>query len=316
MTSAALSRLVFCGTPCAISDRPTSTNVLFLAFPTFIGTVLRLAIQHPHILVFDSGVGGLSVAHQIRRALPQTRLTYISDNRCFPYGEKTSDFLVHRVIAVMENVLSRIVPDVVVIACNTASTITLPRLRERFAVPFVGVVPAIKPAVALSQTKTVGVLATPATIERPYTLDLIREHALGCKVLLQGSSVLVGLAENKLMGRPLEMELLTRELRQLTERSEAASMDTLVLACTHFPLLKAELAEAALPRRFAWVDSGEAIARRVGFLLSQQALELQPYEGAHSFLVTAALDSWETLSAALYVHLATQQPTTLEVVDV
>jgi glutamate racemase len=220
----------------------------------------------PRILVFDSGVGGLSILAEIRQRLPACQFIYASDNAAFPYGVKSEAELVARVDQVLHALLARHPADILVMACNTASTLTLPHIRSRFSQPIVGVVPAIKPAAARSRSKVIGLLATPATIARPYTQALIDEHAAQCQVIRVGSSDLVRMAEACLRGQTPDPEALAHILAPF-KAPEAQKLDTLVLACTHFPLLRQFL--APLLPGVDLVDSGEAIARRVEYLLGE-----------------------------------------------
>jgi glutamate racemase len=220
------------------------------------------------ILVFDSGVGGLSILQEIRQQYPHCCFFYASDNAAFPYGTKTEDELIERVDIVLHQLQQTTQADIIVVACNTASTVALPRIRERFSQPVIGVVPAIKPAAAISQSKVIGLLATPGTVKREYTHQLIKKYAADCDIISIGSSELVQLAEQKLRGEIITQEQLKPIVQQLIEH---ATVDTLVLACTHFPLLKEEL-QTVLPNIKYWVDSGEAIARRVGYWLSELGL--------------------------------------------
>lgn len=225
----------------------------------------------PRILVFDSGVGGLSVAREIQQRMPWLPLVYASDNGFFPYGTKAEDALIARVDKVINRLLQKYPVDILVIACNTASTLTLPHLRNQLSLPIVGVVPAIKPAAKLSQSAVIGLLATPATVARPYTHELIREYAPQCDVISLGSSELVQIAEQKLRGEMIDNNLIANITAELMQHEKAPLMDVLVLACTHFPLLKEEIREC-LPNKIQLIDSGEAIARRVDYLLQNHAL--------------------------------------------
>ena len=211
------------------------------------------------VLVFDSGVGGLSVYQEIRALLPELRFIYAFDNAKFPYGELAADELVSRCCSVIAAVMARHAVDLVVVACNTASTQVLPTLRHMLTIPVVGVVPAIKPAAAASHKQCIGLLATPATVQRSYTDELIQTFAAGTQVLRCGSTELVIQAERKLAGFVVEQEVIERILRPW--REEEPVPDVIVLGCTHFPLLKEEI-EAVLPG-VRQVDSGSAIARRV-----------------------------------------------------
>ncbi len=256
------------------------------------------ARKTPRILVFDSGVGGLSVAREIQLRLPWLPLVYASDNGFFPYGTKSEEALINRVEAVMGALLAAYPVDIAVIACNTASTLTLPHLRQRFAIPFVGVVPAIKPAAENSTSRVIGLLATPATVARPYTHNLIQTHAADCTVISVGSSELVELAERKLRGDKIS----DSEIAPITQAFMAAdgsrSLDHLVLACTHFPLLAEEL-KRNLPERIKLVDSGAAIARRVEFLLNEAGHTGGELPAQHLAVFTQANTQARLLEGAL-----------------
>ncbi|GLR08799.1 glutamate racemase [Mixta theicola] len=222
----------------------------------------------PTVLVFDSGVGGLSVYNEVRQLLPNLHYLYAFDNVAFPYGEKSEDFIVERVVEIVDAVAKRYPLSMVIIACNTASTVSLPALRSRFAFPVVGVVPAIKPAARLTRNGIVGLLATRATVSRPYTRDLVAQFASECKTEMLGSAELVELAEMKLHGQTIPLETIRRILQPWLRMPEPP--DTVVLGCTHFPLLAEEL-QAVLPEGTRLIDSGAAIARRTVWLLEHEA---------------------------------------------
>lgn len=252
----------------------------------------------PRILVFDSGVGGLSVAHEIQQSLPLNPLIYASDNAFFPYGTKGESELIARVDKVIDALLERYPADILVIACNTASTLTLPHLRSKLDIPIVGVVPAIKPASVMSQSGVIGLLATPATVARPYTYELIREYASNCQVISLGSSELVEIAEQKLRGEAIDLKAIETITRKLMSADKADEMDVLVLACTHFPLLKDELAQL-LPAKLSLIDSGEAIARRVAFLLEGKTQAPADYLPEHLAVFTKETREAKQLAHAL-----------------
>ena len=224
----------------------------------------------PTVLVFDSGVGGLSVYDEIRQLLPDLHYIYAFDNVAFPYGEKSETFIVERVVEIVTAVQARYPLALAVIACNTASTVSLPALREKFPFPVVGVVPAIKPAARLTANGVVGLLATRATVRRPYTHALIARFAAECHIEMLGSAELVEMAEAKLHGEPVSLDELRRILRPWLRMPEPP--DTVVLGCTHFPLLADELL-AVLPEGTRLIDSGAAIARRTVWLLEHEAPE-------------------------------------------
>lgn len=222
----------------------------------------------PTIIVFDSGAGGLSVAKEILALRSCCHMVYVADNACFPYGLLDDQQLIARITEVMTQLIEQYTPDIVVIACNTASTLALDILRDTFPTLFVGVVPAIKPAAALSKTGVIGILATPATIERDYTNGLVTEFAANLTVIRLGSSILVQLAENYIQGKPVTDESLQQVLDLLKQQNHAEKMDTIVLACTHFPLLKDRLRQLPAYQRIRWIDSGYAVACRVEHLLT------------------------------------------------
>lgn len=216
----------------------------------------------------DSGVGGLSIAEHIRKTCPDSPLLYLADNGAFPYGDKDEGWLVERVVKLAQTLVAQYPVQLLVLGCNTASTVVLPALREVLSIPVVGVVPAIKPAAALSQSGHIGLLATPGTVSRSYTNQLISDHAPHCEVTRVGSTEVVRLAEEKLAGKRVDLSRLQQAVAPLFE---SESLDTVVLGCTHFPLLLNELIKIQ-PRPIRWVDSGAAIARRVAMLLSQELL--------------------------------------------
>lgn len=227
----------------------------------------------PTILVFDSGLGGLTVFREVARAQPDARYVYVADDAFFPYGEQPEGALVERVVALMGDLIAAHRPALIVIACNTASTIVLPHLRERYGVPFVGTVPAIKPACAQSQTRRVSVLGTKATVQREYTHALIRDFAQGCAVTLVGSPELASLAEAALSGTAVRDDAISAEIAPCftgDADDPAARTDTVVLACTHYPLLLDRLKRLA-PWPVDWIDPAPAIARRVSDLLGPRS---------------------------------------------
>lgn len=222
----------------------------------------------PTVLIFDSGVGGLSVYQEIENLLPNLHFIYAFDNEGFPYGEKSEEYIVERVVNIVTAIEAKYPLSLAVIACNTASTVSLPPLREKFDFPIVGVVPAIKPAAKLTSNHVVGILATKATVQREYTHELIERFAADAKIVLLGTSELVEMAEDKLHGRPVDLDILKKVLQPWLLMKE--SPDTVVLGCTHFPLLSEELKQI-LPEGTRLVDSGAAIARRTAWLLEHEA---------------------------------------------
>lgn len=221
----------------------------------------------PTILVFDSGLGGLTVLGRTTQACPGSHIVYAADDAGFPYGRLSEDELVIRVLAVMERLIARFHPDLVVIACNTASTLVLPALRARFAIPFVGTVPAIKPAAAATRSGMISVLATPGTVARDYTRELIETYAASHRVTLVGATRLAGLAEQALKGEAVDDAVLAAEIAPCFVETDGRRTDVVTLSCTHYPLLLERMKRIA-PWPVEWIDPAPAIARRVADLLS------------------------------------------------
>jgi glutamate racemase len=224
----------------------------------------------PRVAVVDSGLGGLTVHAEVAKAVPGAALTYLADDGGFPYGRLSEAALVGRVMALVTRLMEEVAPDLVVLACNTASTLVLPHLRAAFPIPFVGTVPAIKPAAAASKSRCISVLATPGTVARDYTRALVAAHAQGCAVTLIGSPHLATYAEDELRGIPAADAALAAELAPAFVEEGGRRTDVVVLACTHFPLLRERLAVLA-PWPVAWIDPAPAIARRVAALLGPAA---------------------------------------------
>jgi glutamate racemase len=220
---------------------------------------------HPTILVFDSGLGGLTVYREVAAARPDSDIVYVADDAGFPYNALAESALVARVVGLFDELIAAHRPDLAVIACNTASTIVLAALREKFALPFVGTVPAIKPACAASVTRRVSVLGTQATVAREYTRALIRDFAKDCRVTLVGSKHLASYAEAELAGAPASDAQIRAEIAPCFS-DDGKRTDTIVLACTHYPLLLDRLTKLG-PWPVNYIDPAPAIGRRVKDLL-------------------------------------------------
>lgn len=220
------------------------------------------------LLFFDSGVGGLSVLGPTRALLPTAPIVYAADSAGFPYGTRTDADLAERVPALLARLVERFRPRLAIIACNTASTIALDEARAALDIPVVGTVPAIKPAAAMSKSRVIAVLGTEATVRQPYVDDLAVRFAADCTVIRHGSPELVALAEAKLAGEPIDAAAIGAAVGPMIAHPRGQEIDTVVLACTHFPLLTEELA-AALPG-VTFVDGGPGIARRIAFLTDGQ----------------------------------------------
>lgn len=247
------------------------------------------------VLVFDSGVGALSIGGEIHSRLPSHNLIFALDSAGFPYGEWPEAALTAHICETVLKLESHYRPDLLVLACNSASTAVLPALRAALSIPVVGVVPAIKPAASQSRSKVVGLLATPGTIARAYTAQLIQDFAADCCVVAVGDASLAPAIEHWFWHGELSDEVCHRVARQFFQHPRAADMDTLVLACTHFPLLASRLG-AYFPG-VTLIDSGEAIGRRVAQLLPA-------YQHSAAGERVAVIVGEREASAVLRQHLA------------
>jgi len=224
------------------------------------------------VAFLDSGIGGLPYLARARSLVPDQRYVYAVDRENFPYGEKTTDDVVRAITGLTERLIHREDPRLVVVACNTASVVALGELRARFPLPFVGVVPAVKPAAALSRLRRVGVLATRRTVEGEYLRSLILQHGAGCAVVSLPAAGLVEFVEG-------DMHRCTAEQRKArvrveVERFRDAGIDALVLGCTHFLHLEREFRSLLDDEGIALVDSREGVARQVQRLLARQASQV------------------------------------------
>ena len=231
------------------------------------------------ILFFDSGVGGLSVLGPARALLPNAPIVYAADSAGFPYGKRSEEELAERVPALLARLAERFDPRLIVIACNTASTIALDLARAALDISIVGTVPAIKPASELSKSRVIGVLGTEATVRQPYVDNLAARFAKDCVIVRHGSPQLVELAEAKLAGGSVSAETVRAAIAPMVEAGPG--MDVMVLACTHFPLLAEEIA-GAFPA-IAQVDGAAGIARRIAYLSQGQDWPATPPPGIAVF---------------------------------
>jgi len=222
------------------------------------------------ILLFDSGVGGLSVLAELRKVLPDAPVIYAADNAGLPYGGKSEAEIAARVCGLLGRMAERFRPRLICIACNTASTIALGMVRDVLQIPIVGTVPAIKPAAALTKTGVIGLLGTEATIRQAYVHRLEAEFAEGKTLLRFAAPELVTAAEAKLRGQSVDPAVFARAAAGLREQPGGERIDTVVLACTHFPLVAEELGKA-FGQQVGFVDGAAGIARRIAFLTQGQS---------------------------------------------
>lgn len=234
----------------------------------------------PEILVFDSGLGGLTVFREIAKARPGAAYRYLADDAVFPYGELAEAEILARVGDVLAPLVAARRPDVIVIACNTASTLVLEPLRARYPeIPIVGTVPAVKPAAERSRTHMISVLATPGTAKRDYTRDLIEKFADHCEVTLVGSKRLASLAEAYGRGEAVADAAIAAEIAPCFVERDGRRTDHVVLACTHYPLL-IEAFRRLAPWEVEWVDPAPAIARQVERILEGRGFSASAGAGA------------------------------------
>ena len=250
------------------------------------------------ILLFDSGVGGLTVLAELRKLLPEAPVIYAADLAGLPYGEKTEAEIAARVAGLLGRMSERFRPRLITIACNTASTIALGMVREVLNVPIVGTVPAVKPAAGLTRSGTIGLLGTAATIRQKYVDDLEREFARGKRLLRHACPELVAAAEAKLRGERIDPAVFAAAAAGLRGQPGGETIDTVVLACTHFPLVEDEL-RAAMGDNVRFVDGAEGIARRIAYLTwGQEFLRTSPDVA----VVTGDVARMAPLAAALKTY--------------
>jgi glutamate racemase len=246
------------------------------------------------ILFFDSGVGGLSVLGPTLRLLPTAPIVYAADSAGFPYGKRSEAEIASRVPALLGRLVERYRPRLAVIACNTASTIALDHVRSALDLPVVGTVPAIKPAAQMSKSRVIGVLGTEATVRQPYVDDLATKFASDCTIIRHGSPELVELAEAKLAGEDVAAEAVRAAVQPMFDAAGGEKIDTVVLACTHFPLLQDEL-QQAFPG-VGYVHGGDGIARRIAHLTRDQLWPAAPRAGLMLFTSAARTPGLSSLA--------------------
>ncbi len=243
------------------------------------------------ILAFDSGIGGLGIVRCLRMDLPGTRIDYLADTAVFPYGEQADDFLVTRILTLVGQAIARLRPDLVVIACNTASTLALDALRARHKLPFVGCVPPIKWAADLTQSGTIGLLATRATLTRPYLSNLRNRFAPGCTLITYGARNLADLSELAFRGRPVPERAIRMEMNGLFSQPGGDAIDVVGLGCTHYTFLLDRFQRLGRPG-LRWIDPAQAVSRqatRLAHNLGTVAAK-GPYQPGHAFFTALPQD--------------------------
>jgi glutamate racemase len=268
----------------------------------------RMANPQQPLLFFDTGIGGLSVFAKARAALPTANMIYAADYAGIPYGEKSEMEVATRVCALLGLLTERYRPRLAVIACNTASVITLSHVRAVLGLPIVGTVPAIKPAALATRSGVFGVLGTNATIRQAYVDRLEAEFAVDKNMLRHAAPDLVAAAEAKLRGEQPDPAIFESAMAGLLDQPDGNRMDTIVLGCTHFPLIEAELAQAARNLghaiEIAFVDGSDGITRRICHLTADQIWPDTSTPGL--FLTTGSLTDMESYRPALATYGLTE----------
>jgi glutamate racemase len=257
----------------------------------------------PRLLFIDSGLGGLTVLRAARQAIPEATVLFIADDACFPYGSKCASDLSSRLVGLVQKEIKDFKPDCIVLACNTASTVALKALRKAFVTPIVGTVPAIKPAAALTKSGLVSVLATPGTVAREYTRELIAQFGAGTRFNLVGAPQLAELAEMSAGGFAVEESAIASEIAPCFVEDGGAKTDVVVLGCTHYPLLLDKL-DALAPWPVIWLDPAPAIARRIANVLAERGhvVGVGAKRGGGLIKFTSGRTASTPLSALLQSH--------------
>jgi len=218
------------------------------------------------ILVFDSGIGGLSVLREARIIMPEHRFIYVADDAGFPYGDWEEDALLERMMGQFDSLIASHDPVMIMVACNTASTIVLEPLRKAYNIPVVGTVPAIKPAAERTSSGQISVLATPGTVQRDYTRSLISEFASSVNVRLVGAENLAAIADRYMVTGEVDEKAVWEEIKDCFVDRLGARTDVVVLGCTHYPFL-ADVCRRLAPWPVDWLNPAEAIARHAKTLI-------------------------------------------------
>ncbi|MFT8896226.1 MAG: glutamate racemase [Acetobacter sp.] len=239
------------------------------------------------ILAFDSGIGGLGIVAALRRRLPDAHINYIADTALFPYGEQEDAALCAHIVALLKDAIDICKPDVVVVACNTASTLALGALRGACPeTPFVGCVPAIRWAARISRSRVIGLLATRATVRRPYVDALRQQFAPDCTLIAHGARHLADYAEEAFRGKPPAPHLIEQEVAGLFGQPDGDRIDAVALGCTHYTFLY-EALRAASPRHVAWLDPADAVARHTATVLEAMGASALRHDTAEHLWFTA-----------------------------
>jgi glutamate racemase len=243
--------------------------------------------------VFDSGVGGLTILREVRKALPREDLIYVADSAHVPYGGKPREAIRARARALTGFLVAQ-GAKAIVVACNTATAAAIDALRNEFPLPIIGVEPAVKPAVAATRSGVIGVLATPALLESERYASLVHRHGAKVRVLAQPCA---GLAEHIERG-DLDGEQTEALLRRFVDPLLAAGADAIVLGCTHYPLV-AHLVSRISGREVAVIENGTAVARELSRQLESRGCRRRTGSGSQSFWASGSTQEMHALLARL-----------------
>lgn len=252
--------------------------------------------------VFDSGIGGLTILRAIRETLPRENLIYVADTAHLPYGDKSMDFVRTRAAAISGFLVER-GAKAIVVACNTATAAAIDLLRDRFALPFIGVEPAVKPAVAATRSGVIGVLATPATLNSARFHALLSRFAGNIRVQLAPCA---GLAEHIERGE-LDGGQTETLLRRFVEPLLEQGADTIVLGCTHYPLV-AHIVQRIAGPGVTVIENGTAVARELSRQLLTRQLQQSSGAGSAAFWASGPAAPAEQLLGALWASPARVSP--------
>ena len=221
--------------------------------------------------IFDSGVGGLSVLCALRAAIPGAALHYVADSGHAPYGERDPSHVIDRSLRIASHLIDH-GAQALVVACNTATAVAIESLRERWpSLAIIGVEPGIKPALALTRNGRIGVMATATTLGSARFQRLLTAHAHGQHVHLQACTGLAAAIERGQLDDPALLDLIDTHCKPLRD----AGADTVVLGCTHYPFVRAQI-QLALGSEVQIVDTAAAVARHAASVLATMNRATRP----------------------------------------
>ncbi len=252
-------------------------------------------LNNQAIGIFDSGVGGLSIAQQISKQLPNEQLIYVADSDYAPYGDISNDKIIQRVNIIADWLVQKQCK-AIVLACNTATVNAIDQLRKRLSIPIIGVEPAIKPAALKSNTKKIGILVTQATANNKRFLALVERYKNGAEVYVQPCLGLVELIENGQQTSFKCQQLLRKYLAPLIEKN----VDTLVLGCTHYPFAT-QLIKDIMTSKVTLMETAAPVSEQLERqLIKHQLLSNTPQSVVHKFYSSSENDKQNEIFSQLW----------------